>query len=228
MSAHKRIVCLANSRKSGGRCIAGKEFPAPGAWVRPVSARPTSELSDDERAYASGDLPQLLDVMDVPVLQHAPHPFQAENIQIDPERGWSKAGTLPFPYLSTFVDPPEPLWPAGHSSGYGSNDRVPLELAETIHSSLRLIQPQDLIVRVRIEGKEIDEPKRRMRAAFRHCGDFYNLVVTDPDTEALLFASPDAEYRFPGAFLCISLGEPLGKWCYKLAASLLLPLSTMV
>lgn len=195
--------------------------------MRPVSARPTAELADQERGYASGELPQLLDVIDVPVLNRAPHTFQAENIQIDLARCWSKVGTLPFHHLSAFVDPHEPLWPAGHSSGYGSNDRVPLEVAQTIHSSLRLIQPEDLIVRVRIEGKEINEPKRRMRAAFRHCGNFYNLVVTDPDTETLLFAKPDAEYRFPGAFLCISLGEPLGNWCYKLAASLLLPLSTM-
>ncbi len=223
MGEHKRIVCLANSRKSGGRCIAGKEFPAPGIWVRPVSARPTAELSDHERAYASGELPRLLDVIDVPVLSPAPHTFQAENIQIHPERCWSKAGTLPFHHLAAFVDSREPLWSPGYSTGYGSNDRVPLEMAATFHDSLRLIQPEKLVVRVRTEGKEIDEPKRRVRAAFRHCGDFYNLVVTDPDTEVFFFAKPDAEYRFPVAFLCISLGEPLGNWCYKLAASLLLP-----
>ena len=37
----KRIVCLANSRKRGGRCVAGKELLADGragGWIRPVSA----------------------------------------------------------------------------------------------------------------------------------------------------------------------------------------------
>jgi hypothetical protein len=31
------IVCLANSRKAGGRCIAGVRTDT-GAWVRPVSS----------------------------------------------------------------------------------------------------------------------------------------------------------------------------------------------
>jgi len=48
-------------------------------------------------------------------------------------------------------------------------------------------------------------------------------MVTDPDTEAILFAGPDAEYWFPQAFLTVSLGEPLGDWCCQLAAALLLP-----
>ncbi len=222
--AHKRIVCLANSRKSAGRCIAGKEFPAPGTWLRPVSTRPTAELSNEERAYSNGAFPSLLDVIDIPLLAPKLHTFQPENIEIDSARQWEKAGTLPFRSLAPFLDPPAPLWLTGYSSGYGSNDRVPLEQAPACSGSLRLIQPEQLVVRVKTEGKEIDEPKRRVRAAFRHCGDFYHLVVTDPDTEAILFAKPDAEYRFQGAFLTISLGEPFANWCYKLAAALLLPL----
>ncbi len=48
----KRIVCLANSRKYSGRCIAGKELLAdgrPGRWIRPVSARENEEVSEHER-----------------------------------------------------------------------------------------------------------------------------------------------------------------------------------
>ena len=43
----KRIVCLANSRKLGGRCIAGKELLADGvsgSWIRPVSHREFEEV----------------------------------------------------------------------------------------------------------------------------------------------------------------------------------------
>ena len=68
----KRIVCLANSRKEGDRCIAGKELLAdgsPGGWVRPVSDRGDEAVNESERQYEDGDEPRVLDVVDVPLLE---------------------------------------------------------------------------------------------------------------------------------------------------------------
>ena len=89
----KRIVCLANSRKYSGRCIAGKELLAdgrPGRWIRPVSARENEEVSEHERQFHDGSDPRLLDVMDVPLLNPLPKDYQQENWLLDPASYWEK------------------------------------------------------------------------------------------------------------------------------------------
>ena len=74
MPSVKRIVCLANSRKLSGRCIAGREFDGrrAGDWVRPVSDSEHEEVSQRERQYEDGSDPKVLDIIDVPLVEARP------------------------------------------------------------------------------------------------------------------------------------------------------------
>src|SRR5713101_1785529 len=99
MGDTKRIVCLANSRKHSGRCIAGKEVLAQGygAWIRPVSARQSAEISEEERRYENGALPRLFDIIKIPVIGATPQLYQSENYVIDAEYYWVKKGEISWP-----------------------------------------------------------------------------------------------------------------------------------
>ena len=81
MGVTKRVICLANSRKLNGRCAAGRELIGgkPAGWVRPVSGRENEEVSEQERQYADGSDPEVLDVIEIPLLEPRPKPYQPEN-----------------------------------------------------------------------------------------------------------------------------------------------------
>jgi len=105
----KDIVCLANSRKPpSGRCIAGKEMlkTGYGYWIRPVSERPSAEVSEEERRYEDGRDPRVLDIIAVPMKGPAPSLHQVENHIIDANYYWTKIGELPWTKLWHLFDLP--------------------------------------------------------------------------------------------------------------------------
>jgi len=217
MSYVKTIVCLANSRKHAGRCIAGKEMLPDGfgGWVRPVSGRTTTELGRNERRYDDGKDPKIGDVMQVSLLEPAPHLYQRENQLVDAAQPYRRLSRLPWDLVSPMLDHPETLWVDGSSSRYGVNDRVHVDEAATLEWSLALIAPEGLTMRVRSESG-----KPRLRAHFWYRGQEHLFSVTDPFTEWEYLAKPDGEYPVADAALSVSLGEPYTDgYCYKLVAT---------
>ena len=81
MPTVKRIVCLANSRRLGGHCVAGKTIvgTATLTWVRPVTATSGGALSLLDMICHPIGVPAVLDIVDVSMLQAAPHDYQQEN-----------------------------------------------------------------------------------------------------------------------------------------------------
>jgi len=225
MPVLKRIVCLANSRKLSGRCIAGKEQrpEGVGAWIRPVSDRSTQEVSAYERQYQDGSDPRVLDIIDVPLHYAQPKAYQSENWLLDPEQYWVHHGQATWADLFALADDPPALWLNGSSSGSGSNDRVGLADAETLRNSLFLVHLADLRLRIFAPGAAFGNSKRRVQARFSHHGVSYGLWVTDPIVEREYLAMPDGEASVAECFATISLGEAYEGYCYKLVAALILP-----
>ena len=223
MTASKRIVCLANSRKLAGRCIAGREWDGEraGDWIRPVSKREGQEVSEYERQYEDGSDPQVLDVIDVPVVKPVADGWQSENWLLDDEWYWRKAGRCSWFDLPALADPEAPLWRDGFSTYHGSNDKIPLPAMTEVESSLRLLEVEKLALRVFAPGEAFGNRKRRVQGRFRHAGRQYGLWVTDPVCERRHLAKLDGDYALGRCFLTISLGEPFDDHCYKLIAAVI-------
>ena len=72
---------MANSRKKGGRCIAGIESDSR-RWVRLVNPG-GAELTVGDYQYEDGTLPKVLDIVEVHVKSKEPLYYQPENWIID-------------------------------------------------------------------------------------------------------------------------------------------------
>lgn len=225
----KTVVCLANSRKLGGYCFAGKEALSGGYgdWIRPVSARPDEEISESEQTLADGNRPRLLDVVTIPMLEHRPAHHQQENHLIS-GRQWESTGKMSKSALSKLLDrETEELWINGCSSDNGQNDRVAVADAHSLTESLRLIKPESMCIFVQWKQPYKRGSLPEVRAGFKHNGINYNVVVTDPVAEDK-YRRKGKKHTLPWTrpvsgelYLCVSLGEEFHGYCYKLVAGII-------
>ena len=96
MKYSKTILCLANSRKPSGRCIAGLERidDSIGGWVRPVSDRTGREISAEEMKYEDGTEAAVGDIIKIEMSEHAPRGCHVEDHLIDDGYYWKKLKNL--------------------------------------------------------------------------------------------------------------------------------------
>ena len=225
MGYTKRLVCLANSAKPRGSCIAGIELTASGygGWIRPVSSRPKAELGWLECLMEGGLTPRPLDIIDVPFLHHSPHNHQVENHVIDSKGTWIKQGELPFSELARLATQPDSLWSNTDRTQSGSFDCMHQDKAWQQHGALLLIEQANLTF---IVSTNDFAGRRRHRLLFNYNHYPYNFSLTDPLAKEWLEDRDDGEYRLPEnpkAYLCLSLTEPYTEdmRCHKLVAAVL-------
>jgi hypothetical protein len=216
----KTFVCLANSKKYSGRCIAGIELqPKPGGgwrmlrneagrpkWIRPVSYAGYGQI---EEAVVKNI--RLLDVMDFEMTGICPQGYQSENVFFAQN---SLMKVAEMPRLPALLD----VLTEDCSAGIFGN-------------SGKLVSAEDIgnltcsLVIARIEKIEIYYPvvyKTFNPRAKIHCGGhLYDLPVTDLQTIVELQENPKLlENRSP-IYATFSLGRAFEGAYYKIAAGLI-------
>ena len=215
------ILCLANSRKHGGRCIGGLRMDG-GGWVRLVSSEPDGTLYPRHYLLDDGSEPQPLDRIAVPIAHPCPKPHQPENVLLLPQPWRLRERPLrrsAAPLLRNHLHRERNLF--GDAA-----DRIPYErlVAQPPTDSLALVIPDSARVRIRLTSAD----RRQTRLVFTLAGAVYDLAVTDPAAEGRRADLAPGEHplRVPlgqKLLLTISLGEPfeVDGCCYKLVASIL-------
>jgi hypothetical protein len=219
----KRIVCLANSVKIGGRCIAGREIKENGAlgpWIRPISVRPSAELTLSECGLQDRSTPKLLDILEVQFLQAAPHFHQSENHYIDADVPWKKVGELPRTQIDLLCEEPESLWINSDSTTTGTLNCISVDEAHSLTASLTLIKLDKFSIEV---GTNAWSGKRMYRGNFHYKGAFYSFSLTDPVLLSEFGSKKEGEYNLGAVCLCLSLTEPAptDNRCHKLVAGVI-------
>lgn len=224
----RTIICLANSQKPpSGRCIAGKELGGEhaGQWLRPVSARPSREVSEEERRYETGEKAQLLDIILVSLNSPSPLGHQTENHILADDNYWEKVGTATLAQVNVLIDPYDAnFWMPAESTRHGLNDKIPEHVAAGITSSLKLITAANIKFIVHVEeGFGGSQPRRRVRAEFNYYNQTYRLSLTDPEIGEHYLRQADGVYPVGNANLCISLVEPWNGYVFRVVASVITP-----
>ena len=219
MPVQKRIVILANSRKSASRCVAGLEIRNRRAqdWLRPVDDH-KGTVANYHRVYEDGTEPVPGDVASLSL--HGPEQrddHQQENWSLDTSVRWRKDGALTWPQLRSLPMSDEPLWPdqSAGDSNFGIDNRVRLSRARTMSTSLRLIRAPRL--QLHIVGGRRD----RLDGSFRLGSNKYRLSVTDALYERMYYTAPPGVVGLGECLLTISLGESFAGYCYKLIAGII-------
>lgn len=213
------MVVLANSRKCGGYCLAGKTLDAAGdvgAWVRPVTEVDTDGLPLRRTVCSDGRQAAVLDVVTLEWGRPAPSLHQRENRLMGPAV-LERCGRASWDDLPLLADKASSgLWLDGHSSHGGFNDRVPANRLSDLPGSLLLIAVCELV----LYRKSGYEGQMKYRADFRIGQRRYNLALTD--TVATFWLLTVQSLALANAYVCVSLAVPFRDgFAYKLATAII-------
>ena len=205
----RKMLCLANSRKHGGRCVAG--LLPDGSWIRPVTATGNGSLTSAMCMLDVGRPVRALDVVRVGVERPAPRPHQPENWVITDKR-WKFVDARGLSDVQDFLD--------------GAVTDEPELLGSTTNrvtwAQIQEHPPPSSLALIKVHRPVFDRnpyKSSQQRARFEYHGVEYDL----PITFEFDLPRPGKQRRRSNSawYFTISLGEPWeeqGGNCYKLVA----------
>ena len=220
-SSNKFFICLANSYKRGGRCIAGVEIvfnkdlsfsivrneDGSPHWIRPVARTMYGEIPN---FVAEGI--ELLSVIKLTDIVPCPEQAHVENVYYSRMEQCEYSVSQEPSILNQLID-------SKHQSIFHNRGRaVSAEMLMGINYSLMLIHP-DKAGAYRDENRE----KSKNRMKFTYYGVEYDFPITDPAFLDEFKREPERYADIPNVYLAISLGLEFEGWHHKLVAGVIIP-----
>ena len=206
------LLILANSRKLGGRCIAGIDLVSK-KWVRPVSRADHGELSKEECLISEDGVwrdIEVLDVVSAPIGKPIESLGQPENCILLSD-AWALKGKIPISQVEEVLDL---VCDAEESLLYGTGRSVYMQSVKSgrVNKSLTLVKVVEPTF-------YIDESPKKLRCRFSYSSNDYDLPVTD-DSKWVSAAKADPKSFSVGTwFFTVSLGEAYRGQMWKLIAA---------
>lgn len=215
----KYIICLANSYKHGGRCIAGIEitFDTNGKpfivrhpdgrpiWLRPVSDSPDGSISNE----IAKDI-KLFSVIKVTDVVPCPNKAHVEDIKYSQLEGQHGYFTPNDNLLQLCLDKKH------QNIFYFQGKAVSAQMVERLDYSLMLIKPNDVEAYVD-ENRE----KSKYRMKFSYYGSHYDFSITDPEFLEAFKTNPELGSNLKNVYLALSLGMEFEGFHFKLVATVI-------
>jgi len=212
-----RFVCLANSFKEGGRCLAGIELDANNnprmvngnpKWIRPICNTPHGEVHTHLVSHIN-----ILDIIEVEITNYPEtNNYQTENAYFR-ESSLRVIGNYDSDELDRLCD--------NRNLIFGNRGKaVSEEAIENTTFSLMFIKVTTFEV---IEKTYEDNPnKSQIRLVFSFNGNQYDLPVTDPVFLHRYQTNPDFLENYNQLYVSPSLAVEWKGWYYKLIAGIIL------
>ena len=217
----KYFICLANSYKRGGRCIAGVVVVPDGdagwklvcndddipRWIRPIARTIYGEIPN-----FVGESIKVLSIVKLTNVVFCPKKAHSENVYYSRMEQCNDAISQEARVMNQLID-------TKHQSLFHNRGRaVSAEMLAGINYSLMLIHPDKASAYI---DENREKSKNRMK--FTYYGVEYDFPITDPLFIECLKKNSEKYANINDVYLTLSLGLEFEGWHHKLVAGVIIP-----